>query len=99
VADIPGSVVAQKIIESFERFRDVLIALAIQDVQPLARVAMEKPQPVFPPAVRRRAVRRSYPQKDYCHQDGKKLLFDSRKDAFSKAQILGQSNSEWFKLS
>jgi murein L,D-transpeptidase YcbB/YkuD len=33
------------------------------------------------------------------HQDGKELLFDSRKDAFSKAQILGQSNSEWFKLS
>jgi hypothetical protein len=52
MADIPGSVVAQKIIEPSQCFRDVLIAPAIQDVQPLARVGMEKLQPVFPPAVR-----------------------------------------------
>jgi hypothetical protein len=43
VADISGSVVAQEIIESFERFWVVLITPAIQDVQPLARVGMEKP--------------------------------------------------------
>jgi hypothetical protein len=98
VADIPGSVVAQKIIESFERFRDVLIAPAIQDVQPLASVGMEKPQPVFPQAVRWRAVCCSYAQKNYRYQDSKKLLFDSRKEAFSKVQILGQSNTEWLKV-
>jgi hypothetical protein len=98
VADIPGSVVPQKIIESLECFRDVLIAPAIQDVQPLARVGVEKPQPVFPQAVGWRAVRRSYAQKSYCHQDGKKLLFDSRKYAFSKVQIFGQSNAEWFEV-
>jgi hypothetical protein len=59
---------------------------------------MQKPQPVFPQAVRWRAVCRSYAQKNYCHQDGKKLLLDSRKYALSKGQILGQSNTEWFKI-
>jgi hypothetical protein len=98
VVDISGAVVAQKIIESLKRFRDVLIALAIQDIQPLARVRMEKPQPVFRRTIRWRAVRRSGAQKNYCYWDGKKFLFDSRKDVVSKVQISGQSNAEWFKV-
>lgn len=64
MADIAGAVVAQKIIESSERFWYVLIALAIQDVQPLAGMGMEKPQPVFALTVGWRAVRRRYAQKN-----------------------------------
>jgi hypothetical protein len=74
MADIPGSVVAQVIIEPIECFWNVLIALAIHDVQPFARVSMEKPQPVVLQADGRPIGRHSYAQKNDRERNGLKQL-------------------------
>ena len=47
MADIFSTVIPQKIIELIQRFRNVLITAAIDDIQPLARVSVIEAEPVF----------------------------------------------------
>lgn len=42
LVDIPGAVVAQKVIEPCERLRKIAVALTIDDVQLFARVRVKK---------------------------------------------------------
>lgn len=46
---ISGAVVAQKIVELVERFGDVLVTAAINNVEPLTRVSVIKAQVIFAP--------------------------------------------------
>jgi hypothetical protein len=46
VVNIAGAVVAKKVIQLIERVGNVLIAHAINHVQPLSSVGMEEPQMV-----------------------------------------------------
>jgi hypothetical protein len=44
---ISGTVIAQKVVELAQRFGDVLITAAIDDIQPLARVSVIEAEPVL----------------------------------------------------
>jgi hypothetical protein len=87
VVDIAGSMVAQVMIKLIKRSSNVLVAPAIYDVQPLAGVGMEKPQPVFLEVIAGRAVGRRCGQKNHGQRKRWKPsfdlpLFDFRKEAF-----------------
>jgi hypothetical protein len=93
-----GSVVAQVMIELIESFGNVLISPAIYDIQSLACVGVEKPQPVFLQVVHWRAAPRASAQKNDQQRDRKKRFSALRNEMFSGVQIYGNSTQDDFRI-